>query len=415
MEKPIWGIPPVLTYYTEGPARVLKIPVGALRLIEQEKLLDFTKYKIEDIRFKSTKKLNKIKFKGTLRDYQDEAVNSFTNKTVGILEAVTGSGKTIIVIAHICKLKQPTLILVNTVELLNQFIERLTQFTNLKKEDIGKIGSGNYIIKPVTVALLQSMHKLTPAKYVEVNKMFGQVITDEVHIISAHTYYKVITSLCAKYKFGLSATPKRPDGLTKVIFFATGPIIHSVDDNKTNKEVLLPKLVEIETDYDYPLFDSDEYQDMVSDLALDPVRNKKITDYHNNNNDNNEQSAFLCTRIAQAQELKKLIPDSAILSSKIPKKKREEIMLQLSKNKLKAVITTYALFSTGIDLTDLTRLYLCAPIRSEIKLIQSAGRIRRKGKKGKQPLIIDFVDKNIGILKNQWYNRRRIWKKLRIL
>ena len=69
----------------------------------------------------------------------------------------------------------------------------------------------------------------------------------------------------------------------------------------------------------------------------------------------------------------------------------------------------------GKDLKELTRLYLCAPIRSEIKLIQSAGRIRRKRKQGKQPLIIDFVDKNIGILKNQWYNRRRIWKQLKIL
>ena len=278
MEKPVWGVPPVLKYYTEGPGGVLKIPVGALRLVEQTNLIDFTKYKVRDTRFKSNKELTKIKFKGTLRDYQQESVDSFKGKTLGVLEAVTGSGKTVIAIDHICRLKQPTLILVNTVELLNQFTERLTQFTNLKRDDIGQIGSGKYIIKPVTVALLQSMNKLTPEKYKEINTTFGQVITDEVHIISAHTYYKVITTLCAKYKFGLSATPKRPDGLTKVIFFATGPIIHTVDDEKTNKEVLLPKLIEIDTEYDYPLFDSDEYQEMVSDLSLDPVRNKKITE-----------------------------------------------------------------------------------------------------------------------------------------
>jgi len=412
MEKSIWGIPKVLEYFEQLSFTSLEIPVGSLALLDSNKILDLSKHKILDGRSKLKTKLN-IKFKGTLRDYQQSAVETFKDRTIGILQASTGSGKTIIAIGHICNLKQPTLILVNTLELLNQFINRLLQFSTLSSEDIGVIGSGKFELKPVTVALLQTMNKLSSEKYLKVNKTFGQVITDEVHIISAETYYRVINRLSAAYKFGLSATPKRTDGLTNAIFFATGPIIHTITDEEVGENILLPALKEIPTKYEFPLFDSSEYQMMMDDLASNKERNELIIDTHKEHL--GTQSVFLCNRLAQADLLQKNIPNSVVLSSKVSKKKRKEIMEKLDKNELKAVMTTYSLFSTGIDLANLERLYLCAPIRSEIKLIQSAGRIRRKGDGTKRPIITDFVDKEVGLLKNQWYSRRTVWKQLKII
>ena len=412
LEKPVWGIPTQLTYYTVIDDSSIEIPVGALALKSVHTAFDIKSHKINDLR-KNNKRKIKINFKGTLRDYQTPAIDTLKTKTVGVLQAGTGSGKTVIAINHVCKHKRKTLILVNTIELLNQFIARLVQFTSLKEDDIGRIGSGKYIVKPVTVALLQSMRNLTTTQYKELNSKFSQIITDEVHIISAETYYTVITKLAAKYKFGLSATPKRPDGLTRAIFFATGPIVHAITDEDVGENILLPELEEVVTEYNFPLFDSSEYQTMMDDIAKNKKRNTLIISKHKGHH--SKQSVFLCNRIAHAMELKKKIPHSEVLSSKVPKKKRAEIMKKLDENKLKAVITTYSLFSTGIDLANLERLYMCGPIRSEIKIIQSAGRIRRKGKKGKRPIIIDFVDKEVGLLRNQWYARRRIWKQLKIL
>ena len=412
MEKSIWGIPKVLEYFEKVSESSIEIPVGALALLDSTNTIDLSKHKIRDGRAKIKASLD-IDFKGELRDYQEGAVNAFKDRTIGVLQASTGSGKTVIAIGHICNLKQPTLILVNTLELLNQFTQRLSQFSTLKEEEIGIIGSGKFELKPVTVALLQTMNKLTSERYLEVNNTFGQVITDEVHIISADTYYRVINRLEAKYKFGLSATPKRTDGLTKVIFFATGPIVHKITDEEVGENILLPSLKEIPTQYEFPLFDSSEYQMMMDDLASNKERNKLIIDTHKDYLD--KQSVFLCNRLAQADLLQESIPNSVVLSSKVSKKNRKIIMEKLDKNELKAVMTTYSLFSTGIDLANLERLYLCAPIRSEIKLIQSAGRIRRKGDDSKRPVITDFVDKEVGLLKNQWYSRRTVWKQLKII
>jgi superfamily II DNA or RNA helicase len=55
---------------------------------------------------------------------------------------------------------------------------------------------------------------------------------------------------------------------------------------------------------------------------------------------------------------------------------------------------------------------MAAPIRSEIKLKQSLGRIFRVAKFKKEPIVVDFIDYNIDLLKNQSYARNRIYKYL---
>jgi superfamily II DNA or RNA helicase len=53
-------------------------------------------------------------------------------------------------------------------------------------------------------------------------------------------------------------------------------------------------------------------------------------------------------------------------------------------------------------------LFLCAPMRSEVKLRQSAGRLMRKSEGKTSAKIIDFVDVNNGLLANQARKRAKI-------
>lgn len=414
-----WNVPTTLTFYDQIAESTIQVPVGVLPDIIsylKENYKPIQQSDIHDLRL-DTSDIGKIyfkdiKFTGTLRDYQQEIVDCVLDKTIGVVEAMTGSGKTITFVKIIVDRKIPTLILVNTLELANQIIDSFVTFTNLKKEDIGYIGNGKFILKPITVALHQTMHKLGKSEFGLINSLFGQVIADEVHIVAAKTYYKTMTSLKAKYKFGFSATPKRDDGLTNVIYFATGPKIHTVPLEKLKDVLIVPSYKQILTDYYFPLMDSKEYIMLLDDLSIDKDRNQKIAQEALTNY-NDKYVCLLCNRINQVIELKNLLGEEAvIIHSKTKKKERLLAMEQLKNKQKRYVISTFGLFSTGIDIPHLDTIFICAPIRSEVKLRQTAGRIMRLAEDKGSATIVDFVDYKIELLRKQANKRKYIFNQI---
>ena len=410
----IFGVPSQLTYYNQIDEETLEIPVGAVSSIITFSSKILTKGALIDNRTVGLKTdyFNDLEFTGTLRNYQTHMVNAALDKTVGVIQAKTGSGKTIAFVKLTLDRKVPTLILVNTIELANQTIDKFVKFTSLEKEDIGFIGNGKFDVKPISVGLHQTLNKLDDSKYQILNDTFGQIIADEVHIVAASTYYENMNKLNAKYKFGFSATPFRTDGLTQVIHFATGPLIHQVPIDDLGF-LIQPDHIKIDTNYFFPLLNSSEYQMMINDLSQDAERNQLIVDTLKDYPDN--YICLLCQRVRQAEILKEMIPDSLILVSqskkyKVNKKQREEIIRQIMDKEKRIIISTFPLFSTGIDIPHLDVLFLCAPTKNRIVLTQAAGRLMRPADGKESATIVDFVDKRIDMLKGHYYARKKILK-----
>jgi len=333
-------------------------------------------------------------------------------KTIGVIEAMTGSGKTITFVALTLLRKEATLILVHTIELANQTIASFEKFTNLKAEDIGFIGDGRFEVKPISIGLHQTFAKMNPSKFELINELVGQVIADEVHICPANTYYHTMSHLRAKYKFGFSATPKREDGLTEVIHFASGPKIHTVEKEKLKNVLITPNVRYINTTYNFPMISSQEYVELINDLSADDRRNALILRTHQVDYAR-KPTVFLCNRKVQVEYLAKYLGKNAVfLHSKMKKKDRKETMKLLQQGKKTMVVSTYGLFATGIDLPQLEVLFLCAPIRSEVKLRQAAGRLMRKSPGKTTATIVDFVDTKVEMLRIQGFQRKRIFKNL---
>lgn len=409
----VWGIEQTLKFYSKDEDKNLVCPVGALPQILEFFYNKGLTYEIKDNRvsLSAADYFDKIKFNATLRKYQADIVSACLESTIGVIEAKTGSGKTLSFIKMVTDRKQNTLILVNTIELGRQTIAAFEKYTNLKDSegDFGFIGDGHYKVKPITICLLQSLQSIVdghPEKLQEIQNYFGQVIADETHIIAAETYFAAISALPAKYKFGFSATPKREDGLTKVIFFATGPLIHKVPDEEVDPYLIIPTYEVVNTAANYPLISTTEYQDMITYLGLNEERNKLILERFAKDPDT--PSCFLCLRQAHVEYLHSKIPRSVKLISSMGKKERAEAMRKLISGEAIHVVSTFALFSTGIDIPRLENLYLCAPMKSFIKLKQSAGRLMRKALEKSKALIIDFVDKKIGLLAGQAKKRKKI-------
>lgn len=414
-----WGVPQHIIYYKEpngtNKAGTITIPIGALNTVLTTIRIDtpLTATDITDNRYdkKVPEYFSNIKFTPVLRDYQEDMITACTGKTVGVIEAMTGAGKTIFALALILKQQCPTIFLVNTLELAQQTINSFVKFTNLNEQDIGLIGNGEFNIKPITIALHQTMARLTESQFKLLNHTISMVIADEVHIVAANTYYKTMTSLKAKYKWGISATPKRDDGLTNVIFFATGPKIHTVPKEKFANVLITPEYKSIQTEYTFPLIQSQDYQEMIADLSTDTLRNELI--YKTAENYKDKMLVFLCLRIAQVEYLtEKFGKKATMLTSKMTKKERKRRMSQLVKGEKRIVVSTFGLFSTGIDIPKLEVLFMCAPMRSEVKLRQSAGRLMRKAKGKTSALIIDFIDSNVGLLAAQARKRAKILNNL---
>jgi superfamily II DNA or RNA helicase len=400
MGKSVWGLDQKLRFYKEVNGELI-VPIGFLSSL---KAID-PNLTIVDNRYESKQNID-LEYKDKefpLYSYQATAVDAMAATTNGVLCAITAAGKTVMACALIAKLAQPTLILVDTIELANQFTARLKTFTTVKK--VGRIGSGRFEVEPITVATLQTITRISD---IELSALkFGVVIVDEVHIVPALTYSKAMGKLNSKRKYGLSATPERVDGLTKVIHWLTGPLIHHVPEADLADKIIKPSYCSIDTEYIYPLFDSSEYGNMITHMGTDVNRNnlilKTLANYPT------QQCVLLCHRQEHVNTLQAQIPGSVALLSSTKKKDREKIIKQLESGEKRIVITTWQLFHKGIDLAELEILLICAPTRSRVWLKQSAGRLMRVSKKiSKKPLIVDFADKKVDLLKYQFYARRKV-------
>lgn len=150
----------------------------------------------------------------------------------GILQAAPSSGKSFISLYCASKLKQKTLILVDMTLLIDQFIDSILKFTNVKENEIGLIRGQerDYKDKKIVIATIQTLTKKENQDIVDyLSDNIGFVICDEVHIMSCQTAQNILKYLKPRYMLGLSGTPHRDDGLEFVITEAIGPIIHKAD------------------------------------------------------------------------------------------------------------------------------------------------------------------------------------------
>ncbi|WP_254274319.1 DEAD/DEAH box helicase family protein [Haloarcula marina] len=157
-----------------------------------------------------------------LRAYQQSALDAWRDAgDRGCLELPTGSGKTVIGIAAMVALGTPTLVVVPTIDLLEQWQRELEREFD---RPIGRLGGGEQRVESVTVATYDSAYLRAD----ELGDRFGLVVFDEVHHLGGEGYRDIARLLAAPARLGLTATFERPDGAHEVIEALVGPLVQSV-------------------------------------------------------------------------------------------------------------------------------------------------------------------------------------------
>ena len=355
-----------------------------------------------------------LDFIGEVRDNQKQIIDAYMNKIDttygggGLLDVPCGWGKTAMALNIMSRLKVKTLVIVHKGFLLNQWIERITQFLPMAK--VGRIQGQIIDIegKDIVIGMLQSLSMKTYSD--DIFSSFGLTVVDECHHISSEVFSKSLTRVVTKYTLGLSATMNRKDGLTHVFKMFLGDIAFAVEREKEDN--VLVKALEFKSN-------DAEFEEVVLDYRGNPQYSTMITKIC----DYSDRSEFI---LKVLQKEMKETPDQQImilaqnksllvyLHDAIEHRKiatvgyyvggMKEEKLKESESK-KVIVATYAMAAEGLDIKSLTTLILATP-RTDV--VQAVGRILRV--KRDRPLVIDIVDTH-DVFKRQYKKRFAFYRK----
>lgn len=361
-----------------------------------------------------------------LREYQKNAVEAALKARNGVLVAPCGSGKSEMGLEIAARIGGRTLWIVHTWDLANQILNRAAIRYNIPKESYGQIAAGKVNIGDVfTVATVQTLSRVDLAK---IQNEFDCIIVDECqHVCSSADkvtqFEKVITSLCAPYLYGITATPYRADGLERCMFALLGDIIHEVPQSAVAGNTVPVMVKFVNTGYSP---DVDEitngdgtlnYSKLIENISEDKKRNAVIA-AQINRAVTNGAVLVLSDRIKHLELLEKLVyfyfqhktARLGIASTKAEKERRARILTDLNNGALNVVFATYKLAKEGLDVPNLRTVVFATPQKDKTTVIQSAGRVARKADGKEFGTVIDFSD-DFGLLKGYEKKRKTFYKK----
>ena len=375
LRKPLYNIPRVIKTFQETKKELI-LPRGLMRDV----IGQFKQYNLNttfiDNRFEKKIKFKKIKF--TSRDEQNIALEYILKKDFSIFVAPPGFGKTFLGAKAIEKRGVNTLVIVNKNMLLDQWIERFVQYFDYSKKDIGFLGkSKNKLNQTLDIATMQSLKNNT-----DIIKNYSFVIVDECHHIPAVTFEKIIKKFQGKYILGLSATPRRKDGMEQLLFHQLGYISYEVKNKRTTTN----RLKIIESDI---IGDVDSFAELLEQITINEQRNQLIIDLIKEYQ--NRTILVLTDRIEHIENLELLLKYEGIdfVSIHGSLKKDEQIKRMNDINNAKVVLATTSFFGEGIDFAHLNTIIFTMPISYYGRLVQYLGRI---GRGGDDCLALDILD-----------------------
>jgi len=353
----------------------------------------------------------KIKIKTNIvpkNNIQEKSMQYLINNNA-VLQLKPGMGKTVISIYVLAQLKLKTIILVHRQSLVDQWFERILQFTDLDSSNIGILSSFNYqdvlISKDIIISTVQSFmaaerkNKIDFEKYLE-DAQIGLFIADEVHTsVGAPTFSKCSLNIPAGTRvIGLSATPYRWDGNGDIIDFHLGNVfsIDSCEGIMGSKVVTIlfhSGLLASRKRYLYwgGKFQRSRYLTILRKSNILMAIIKKLI----NQIENDREVIFVAERIKFLDECMKIC-------------KNENKINFISGVALEDVLSKQIIFTTpgkmrdGVDISHKDCLVMTSPISN---IEQMVGRIVREHENKQTPIIFDLVDLDIKDISRTFYKR----------
>lgn len=362
----------------------------------------------------------------TLRDYQETAIDKliWAQQLDGndLCVLPTGAGKSIVIAELAHKLNEPILIIQPNKEILEQNLDKLSNYVDREQIGVYSASMNEKVIKYYTFATIQSIYK-KPHLF----DHFNVVIIDECHLVNPKNLTGMFTTFLAEIGnpkvIGLTATPYRMDsfyrrygaGKYSIETVATIKLInrvqpkyrfwHRVIFNINNEELiergyLCPLKYYDETIVDHseiPLNKSKSDFNLVTYEDIISTRKDKIKKALSFAQKSSDYVLVFCTSVTQAEQLQQITPGSEVVTAKTKKKDRTRIVQGFKSGKIRVVFNVGVL-TTGFDHPELDCIVLLRPTRSIALYYQMLGRGVRPAPGKEHCKVVDLTStvKNLG-------------------
>lgn len=456
-------IPPYLTYYSTGTDSMgdyISYPIGfdALKLLkyklntekngdgcllgETGAVIDYPPFLLD------LRPVQKEAEEAYIKDKAYNPKGSITDTTHNLISLPTGKGKTILALHLAYTLKAKTLVLVHKDDLVVGWQKDIDLCFGGKVK-CGLIKAKSRTVgEHITIATVQTLSRMSEEELKQYTDEFGLVIQDECHHVGLNIF-NIINKFCSRYKLGLSATPKRSDGLDFVFDLFFGGIVYEYKAGSDDEDICGVDVEVLDSNYKYRPFmykgqvfnyydfeeselprnitflDEIPYKDRpsVPFLTIDDsaVRSsktrvmvcKKILEHY-------RQGHSILALFTQKEHiniyfsyLRQFVPENQIILYYGDSREKSENMMKRAENR-EALITlaTYAKATEGTNVKAWEVEFLVSSLNNEKNVEQATGRVRRTVEGKEKAIVYDVRYSGCYSLRSHYQTREKVYKDL---
>jgi len=369
-----------------------------------------------------------------LRDYQQQAIQNWEKSSMrGCVVLPTGAGKTAIGIKAIQKVNASVLVVVPTIDLMEQWANNISKYLSIENDrnvQIGKLGGGEDDLQAITVATYDSAYIRAPS----IGNQFKLIIFDEVHHLPAPGYRSIAEQFIAPYRLGLTATIEREDELHELIPYLTGGVVfrlgpQELSDQKHLAEYTIDRIQVNLTPEEQKEYETNHMTFLTNLRRLGfkapSMYNLKRLIMMSNKNKiardamlaRNKANEIALNSKAKIDELQKILQQNKnsktiiftqnnkmvytlsnrflipYITYKTIKEERRDVLDGFKSGRYNAVVTSKVL-DEGVDVPDAELGIIMSGTGSGRELIQRLGRILRPKQDGRKARLIELISRH---------------------
>ncbi len=371
-----------------------------------------------------------------LRDYQQQAIQNWEKSFMrGCVILPTGAGKTTIGIKAIQKVNASTLVVVPTIDLMEQWANNISKYLSINNPNpqdipIGKLGGGEDNLQAITVTTYDSAYLRAST----IGNQFKLIIFDEVHHLPASGYRSIAEQFISPYRLGLTATIEREDELHELIPYLTGGVVFRLGSQELSNQKHLAEYTIDRIQVNLTPEEQKEYETnhtkFLTDLRqlgfkVPSMYNLKRLIMMSNKNKiareamlaRNKANEIALNSKAKIDELQKILQQNKNVKTiiftqnnkmvynlsnrfliphityKTIKEERRDVLEGFKSGRYNAVVTSRVL-DEGVDVPDAELGIIMSGTGSGRELIQRLGRILRPKQDGRKARLVELVSKH---------------------
>lgn len=363
-----------------------------------------------------------IEFHGQLKSYQQDAAEAALEHDFSTIIGGHKSGKTVIALYTLAQRRQPTLILIPKLDLMDGWLTKIENFLQIPSSEVGVFAGGNHQIgEYITIAHTGEMMRF----WRKIIDRVGFLIVDECQRSPSKVLTHLIPNFDTRYMLGLSNTTQRKDRLSRLVYYYVGDVVYTINekDAREGRGIIHAHVVARPTEFEYTYQSRGDYALMIKALMRDKARTELIANDIESELKQDPRPLIVLTggeeqEEALGKELKSRgVEVHTYLNSSNeddPSDEAEEENFNRAPTCPKKSLPTGAsvVLVTANTLTQCAQnmqalvLFLAVPVYFPKTMANAIRSLHPNGTTGESKLkIYDYVDKRVGLLENYFRMR----------